>query len=230
MTSSGTYSWSISNGELVLAAYERIQVRAPSLRQEHMVTARRELNLLQSAFSNLQPNLWKVVLYSTDLTEGTATYDVLPRVVMILDAYVSLNQGDSDQTDRTITAVSRSEYASYALKQTQGFPTIFWFDRTISPTVTLYPVPDGNGPYTLNYYACLQMEDANLVNGQTPDAPYRFLDALVAALAHRVSRVYAPQLEMVRKADADDAWRIAATQDTENVAMAIAPGLSRYYR
>ena len=41
-TSSGTYNFSPSNGELVLAAYERILIRAPSLRQEHMQSARRE--------------------------------------------------------------------------------------------------------------------------------------------------------------------------------------------
>ena len=168
MTSSGTFSYSLSNGEAVLAAYERIQIRAPALRQEHMLTARRELNDLFVELSNRQVNLWSVVSpSSTDgtsitLTQGTATYSITPQTVMILDAYVSLNNGTSNQTDTYITPMSRTEYASLGNKQTQGRPTSYWFDRLISPTVTLWPVPDNGGPYTLNFYSCVQLQDANL--------------------------------------------------------------------
>lgn len=42
ITSSGTYDFEISNGEGVLAAYERIKVFAPSLTQKHMATARHD--------------------------------------------------------------------------------------------------------------------------------------------------------------------------------------------
>lgn len=229
MTSSGTYGYSLSVGEGVLAAFERVQVRAPEIRQEHMLTARREVNLLFVELSNRQVNLWKVELISQSLTQGTASYSVPSRVVMVLDAYRSINQGQSDQTDIYITPISRTEYASYTQKQTQAPPTTYWFDRLISPTVTLWPVPDGGGPYTLNYYACSQMQDANLAGGETPDLPYRWLDVLTSGLAHRLARVYAPALEAQRKADYDEAWRIAGTQDTENVPVSIVPRLSSYY-
>lgn len=230
MSSSGTYAFSPSNGEIVLAAYERVQIRAPSIRQEHMLTARREMNFLFSQMSNMSPNLWKVELVSQTLTEGTATYNVDAKVIMILDAYISLNQGDTIQTDRYITPISRTEYASFGTKSTQGFPTSFWFDRLISPTFTLWPVPDSNGPYTMNYYVCTQMQDASLPAGETPDVPYRWYDAVVAGLAHRLARIYAPQMEAIRKADAQEAWQIAAAQDTENVPMSLAPGIGGYYR
>jgi len=231
MTTSGTYDYSLTSGEGVLAAFERIQIRTPSIRQEHMLTAKRELNLLQAQFANAGPNLWKVELISNDLTQGTATYDVPARVVMMLDAYVSLNDGDSDQTDRYMTPMSRTDYASIAEKQTQGFPTSFWYDRlATAPTFTLWPVPDGNGPYTVNYYAYSQMQDVSAYGSQTPDFPYLWLDALVAGLAYRLARVYAPQLEQQRKIDAKEAWDIAAEQGTENVPVLIAPGIGRYYR
>jgi hypothetical protein len=74
------------------------------------------------------------------------------------------------------------------------------------------------------------MFDANFPAGETPDVPYRWLDALVAGLAHRLSRIYAPQMEQVRKADAQEAWQQAAAQDTENVGFMLAPGLAQYYR
>jgi len=236
VTSSGTFSYSLSNGEAVLAAYERIQIRAPALRQEHMLTARRELNDLFVELSNRQVNLWSVVSpSSTDgtsitLTQRTATYSITPQTVMILDAYVSLNNGTSNQTDTYITPMSRTEYASLGNKQTQGRPTSYWFDRLISPTVTLWPVPDNGGPYTLNFYSCVQLQDANLTSGETPNLPYRWLGVLVAGLARRLARVYAPTLEAQRKADYDEAWGYAGTQDTENVPVTFSPALNSYYR
>jgi hypothetical protein len=230
MASSGTYAFSVTNGEAVLAAYERIQIFAPQLRIEHMTTARRELNLLLAMAANKQVNLWKVELLSIDLVQGTSTYTVPGRTVMILDGYVSLNDGETTQTDRYITPISRTEYASYASKATQGPPTSYWFDRLISPTITFWPVPDGNGPYVFNYYACVQMQDANLAGGETPDVPYLWQDWLVAGLAHRLSRTYAPTLEALRKVDAQEAWDIAATQNVENVNLSLAPALGGYYR
>lgn len=230
MTSSGTYNFSPSNGELVIAAFERIQVRTPEIRQEHMQTARREVNFLLAGWSNKTPNLWKVQLQSTTLTQGIATASIPAQTVMILDAYVSQNTGATAQVNRYVTPISRTEYASYSQPQTQGFPSVFWFDRLIAPTVTFYQVPDGNGPYVFNYYACNQVQDANLTSGETPDIPYRFLDAMVADMAHRLSRVYAQPLEAMRKQDAKEAWDIAAAQDTENVKFGLAPQLGTYYR
>lgn len=237
MTSSGTYSYSLSNGEAVLAAFARCTIHPPSIRQEHMLTARREINLLFVELSNRQVDLWKVELISTDLTEGTATYTVPGRVVMILDAYVSLNNGQSNQTDRYVTPFSRTDYASQANKQTQGFPINYWFDRLISPTVTFWPVPDGNGPYTFNYYACSQIQDASLTGGETPDLPYRWLDVLVAGLAKRLARCYPPPqgvdpiaFRAGLDADYNEAWTYAATQDVENTPMRILPQIGGYYR
>ncbi len=230
MTSSGTYLFSPSNGELVLAAFERIQVRAPEIRQEHMQSARRELNFLFSEWSNFSPNLWKVIRTQTTLTQGTAVYSVPSSTIMILDASIVLNFGTAQESRRYITPISRTEYLTFANQQTQAPPTCYWFDRLIDPTVTFWPVPDGNGPYTFDFYSCLQMEDANLASGETPNVPYRWFDAIVAGMAHRLSRIYAPTLEALRKADAKEAWQIAAAQDTEAVNVSVSPMLSGYYR
>lgn len=228
MTSSGTYDYTLSNGEAVIAAFERVQVRVPSLRQEHMASARRELNLLLVEWANRQVNLWKVEQLQVTLVNGTPTYDIPARVVMILDAYLTLNDSTTQQTDRYLTPISRTDYASYAAKFTPGPPTTYWFDRLISPTLTTWPVVDSDD-YIFNYYACSQMQDAALGGGETPDIPYLWLDALVAGLAHRLSRSYAPALEAQRMTDAKAAWEIAATQNTENVPTSFALNLGRYY-
>ena len=195
-----------------------------------MRSAYNEFNFLLSALSNLQPNLWKVIRTQTVLTPGTATYTLPAYTVMVLDASIVLNFGTQNESRRYITPISRTEYLSYANQQSPGQPTVFWFDRTETPTVAFYLVPDSNGPYTFDFFSCLQVQDANLTNGETLDVPYRWLDAVVAGVAHRLSRIYAPQLEPVRKADALEAWTIAATQDTENVPLQLAPALQGYFR
>jgi hypothetical protein len=226
MASSGTYNFSISNGEVVLAAYERIKIFPPMLLQHHMATARRELNLLLAEAANRQVNLWKVELVTTTLVSGTDTYAVDPRTVMILDAWVTTPQSN----DLFITPMSRTEYASINNKSTPGRPTTYWFDRLISPTITLWPVPNQAG-FTLSYYRCVQMQDANLPGGETPDLPYLWLDWFIAGMAHRLARPYATtEIEKMRKADAVEAWTIAATQNTENVPVTLAPMISGYYR
>ena len=230
MTSSGTYNFTLSNGEAVLAAYERVRVRSPSIRTEHMTTARRELNLLLVEAANKQVNLWKVVQDNFTLTAGTATYSIPANTVMILDARVATQFTSTNPTYRYVTPLSRTDFAALSNPLNQGPPTQYWFDRLLSPTITFWPVPDGNGPYTFDYFRCIQMQDANLPSGETPDLPYRWLDWLVAGLAHRFSRIYAPDLETLRKADAKEAWQTAAAQDTENVNLSLAPPLSRYYR
>lgn len=227
MASSGTYNFSISNGEVVLAAFERIKIFPPSLLQHHMVTARRELNFLLSEAANRQVNLWKVdLVHNVPLIIGVDTYAVQSRTVMILDAWITNPQDN----DLFITPMSRTEYASINNKATPGRPTTYWFDRQISPTITIWPVPNQTG-WTLSYYRCTQMEDANLPGGETPDIPYLWTDWLVAGLAHRLARPFAsPEMEKMRKADAVEAWTIAATQNVENVALTLAPGISNYYR
>jgi len=232
LSSSGTYNFSVSNGEVVLAAYERIKIFAPSIRVEHMMTARRELNFLLAEAANKQVNLWKVDKVSVPLINGQAEYAVDPKTVMILDGWITTGvSSPSDANDIYIVPISRTEYASFANKQTPGRPTCYWFDRLISPTVTMWPVPNQNNNYVFNYYRCVQMQDANLAGGETPDLPYLWLDWFVAGMAHRLSRPYSTtEIEKLRKADAVEAWTIAATQNVENTPLTLSPNIGSYYR
>lgn len=226
LVTSKAYDFNPNAGSVVLSAFARIQVRGSEIEQPHMRDGIQELNLLQAKMSNLQPNLWTVDLQAAPLTQGIATYNVPAETVQVLDAYIRF----TNSPDRIIWPVSRTEYASFPNKTQRGTPSVFWFDRLVSPSITLWLVPDGNGPYTLFYYRVRQIQDANYINGQNVEVPYLWMDALVAGLAHRLARIYAPHLEQIRKVDADDAWNIAATQNTENVNLYITPGLGGYYR
>ncbi len=226
---SGTYDFAPSGGEIILNAFQRIQLRPTEVLVTHIQTAVMELNLLLSKLSNQQMNLWTVDLQPLPLTQGIATYSLPAETLMITNAYVRVGTGTS-AIDRLIFPLSQTEYAAIANKAVQGPPTQYWFDRLISPTITLYLTPDGGGPYTIYYYRVRQIQDATAPNAVNVEVPYRWLDAMVAGLAHRLSRIYKPEAEQIRKADADEAWQLAATFDTENVAMNINCGLEGYYR
>ena len=230
MTTSGTYTFNPSLGEITLNAFARCGVRRTAIMQEHMTDARFETNLMLASWANQGVNLWEVVLISVPLVQGQTTYTVPAKVVMILDAVIQQNTGTSSQFDRVIMPISRTEYSQTPNKLQQAPPTVFWFDRLINPTVTLWPVPDQTNYYTLNYYAVTQIQDAELTDAQTVDIPYRWLDALAAGLAARLAAIYAPDRMQMLEAKAQQAYTIAATQDTENVPLYIMPGLSGYFR
>ena len=230
MTTSGTYAFNPALGELTIYAFNLCGLRGTSLLQEHMQSARMASNLLLSRWANQGVNLWKVDLVTVPLVTGQATYDVDPKTVVILDAYVT-NDQTGENIDRIIMPISRTEYASYPNKEQQGFPTVFWFDRLLSPTVTLWPVPNvDNGPSTLSYYRVTQIQDANLQNGLTVDIPYLWMEAFAYGLATRLAQIWAPDKVALLKPFADEAYQIAADQNVETAQQYISPMVSGYFR
>ena len=224
MTTSGTYVFNPPIGRLALLAFSRIGVHGTEVLQQHMENAWLETNLLQASWAADGITWWTVELVSVPLTQGTATYSVAQNIISVLDVYI--NNGSSN---RLITPFSRTDYASLAEPTTQGFPTTFWFNRALSPTLTLWPVPDGNATYTMNYYAYTQTQDATIAGGGNAAIPYFWLDAYIADLAHRLSRIYAPALEAQRKQDMLDAYA-RANKQVEPSDLYITAGLQGYYR
>lgn len=227
MSTSGTTSFNPSLGSLTIYAFQMIGVRPTELLQEHMDTARMAANMLCSRWSADGVNLWRVELVTQPVTQGVSTYDVDPNVVNILDAYMRTTNG-SVTTDRIIMPISRSEWASYPNKQQQGFPTVFWFDRLLSPTLTIWPVPDGNQT-SVNYYALIQIEDAVLQGAKQVDIPYYFQEAFAFGLAARLAAIWAPDRAAAMKAMADESYAIAAAQNIENASFYVSPQIGGYF-
>lgn len=228
MSTSGTYTFNPSLGELTIYAYQLIGVRPTALLQEHMDAARMATNMMFTRWSNEGVNLWQVVLNTTALVQGQSTYTVDASTVVILDAYISTTSGSST-TDRIILPISRTEYASYPNKQQQGFPTVFWFNRLLSPTVTLWPVPDGTQT-SLKYYSVLRIQDANLTGTEETDIPPIWLEAMAYGLAYRLAQIWAPEKAALFKPQADESYQIAADQNIETAQQYISPQLAGYWR
>lgn len=221
---SGTYSFAPTIGSLALNAFSRCGVKRTELTPQHMEDSYMETNLLQSDWVADGITWWTVELLSQPLTQGTATYSIPANVVSVLDIYI--NNGTSN---RLITNFSRTDYASLANPSQQGFPTVAWFDRALSPSLTLWPAPDASATYTMGYYAYTQIQDAVSKQGGQPAVPLWWLDAFTADLAHRLSRHYAPALEAARKVDKQEAYAKACKQ-VEPSALYIQPGLIGYFR
>ena len=229
MTTSGTYTYNPSLGEITLYAYNLIGVRNTAVLQEHMEAARMAANMLLSRWSNQGVNLWAVDLQTVVITPGTATYSVPSDTVMILDAYMRIDDGVTDPIDRLILPVSRSEYASYPNKEQQGFTTTYWFDRLLSPTVTLWPVPDGSAQY-LKYYRVRRLQDSNLQSAEQVEIPYLWMEAFAYGLAQRLATIWSPDKVAILKPMADEAYQIAADQNVETAQQYISPIISGYWR
>lgn len=228
MSTSGTYNFNPGLGETSLYAYQLIGLRPTSLLQEHFEAARMAANMMFTRWSNQGVNLWQVQFTTVTLVQGTSSYAVPSNTVVMLDAFVSTGTG-ADRIDRVILPISRTEYMSYPNKAQEGFPTTFWFDRQLSPTFTLWPVPDGSQT-TMTYASVLRIEDANLSGSQEMDIPAIWLEAFAYGLAFRLAQIWAPEKMAMLKPMADESYEIAAMQNIETASTYISPQISGYFR
>jgi hypothetical protein len=233
MASSGTYTFNPSFGELGLYAFHLCGLRPPQLTQEHMFTLRMAANIMQLDWANEGVNLWEVEL-ATPITfvAGTATYDIPSNTMIMLDVYVTqpAQSGGQLATDRILTPITRTEYASYPNKLEQGTPNVYWYDRLISPTITLWPAPDAQLYTQLNYYRVKQIEDASLPGGLTLDVVQRFIPAYIDGLALELSRTWAPSRMGDLKTSYDAKMARAKGQDVERGSFYVSPMLGSYFR
>ena len=225
---SGTYNFAPGMGEAVLYAYGLCGVRRTALTQQHFEDARIATNMLMMRWSADGVNLWQVDLQVINLVQGQTTYPVPSNTIVMLDMYYTINNGQQE-IDRIMTPISRTEYANYPNKQQQGSPTVAWYDRLLSPSVTLWPAPDGQQA-AFKYYRLRQTQDSNLSGGQQVEIPAYFLEAYVFGLATRLAMIWAPERAPSLKPMADEAWGVATRQGVETANLYISPRLEGYYR
>lgn len=230
-TTSGTYNYAATTAEIVLEAFERCQMPASALTTDHMVSFRRSLNiLLTSEWANKGINLWEVDQVPIYLATGLATYSLPNNTINLLDGFIRINAGQSTQVDTTLYPVSRTDYANMPNKTQQAKPTVFWFDRQESPTVTFWTAPDDNGPYIVYFYRMRRAQDSNVAISELPDVPNRFTEALAAAMAFKMAVKWKPAIAPPLKSLAEEALDWAMKEDRERVTIFAGPDLSRYRR
>lgn len=225
MSTSGTYAFSPNLGDLVINAFAKCGVRRTDLTNQHMSDARMEANLMMSDWAGDGINLWQVQSASFPLTQGTQSYAIPSDRVFILDVYIR-----QDGFDRLIFPISRSDYASFAQKDLQGYPTSFWYDRLIDPNMYIWPVADQNGQYTLTYYYMRQAMDSELSDGTQPEVPWYYLNAFADGLAARLAYIYAPERVAMLQPKYDKSWFRALQVGSENVPINLNVAMRGYFR
>ena len=98
------------------------------------------------------------------------------------------------------------------------------------PCINVWPTPNAPGDqYTFVYYRLRRMQDAgNGVNEQ--DIPFRMLPALIAGLAFQISVKKAPERSMGLKAEYEEQWMMASTEDRDKAPLRLVPRNNFYYR
>lgn len=125
--------------------------------------------------------------------------------------------------------LSRGDWMAIPDKKQQGRPTTFWIDRQIAPVFHIWPQPSANGPYELRYRASRQVQDADLVGGQTLAVPFRMLEAFTADLASALSMKWAQERHAVLKQEGAEQWQLASDEDRERVSTFLVPDLGGYF-
>jgi hypothetical protein len=223
MTISGTTTFNMDLTEVVEEAFERC---GAELRTGYdLRTARRSLNLLFADWANRGINMWTFEQGTQVLAPGVATYDLPADTVDLMEHVIRTGAGSvSTQADLTITRISVSTYATIPNKLTQARPIQIWIERLNTPRFTVWPVPDNTQTYTLVYWRLKRIDDAgNGVN--TMDIPFRFLNAMTAGLAYYLALKIpngAQRLDVL-KAQYDEAWDLASSEDREKAAVRFVP-------
>jgi hypothetical protein len=225
MTTSGTATFNLDLAEIVDECFERCGSEARS--GYDLRTARRSLNLLLTDWANRGVNLWTVEQGQQVLTAGTNTYTLPADTVDLIEHVIRTGAGNvSTQTDLTITRISVSTYSSIPNKLQSARPIQIWINRQAeAPQFTVWPTPDNSQTYTLVYWRLRRIQDAGAGGTYTQDIPFRFLNALVAGLAYYLSMKIPGAMErmQVLKAQYDEAWDLASSEDRDRSAVRFVP-------
>jgi len=215
MATSNSRDFDLDVAEIIEEAYERCGLEMRT--GYDAKTARRSLNLMFADWANM----WTVTQDTKTISSGTATYSFDATYVDLLEVVLRNSSG----TDFTLTQMSRSEYLTIPNKANSGQPSQYFFDRQVTPTITLWATP--NATYTLVYYYVSRIQDADsLVNNA--DAPFRFLPCMVAGLAYYLAMKKAPERVQLLKAVYEEEFQRAAAEDANSTPLKLTPSMTYY--
>lgn len=221
MATSGTAAFNPDIIELIEEAYE---LCGKELRAGYeLKSARRSLNMLMQEWANRGINFWTIEETTASVAASVASLVLASDTVDIIDATWRTGTGTS-QVDKTLTRMSVHEYAHIANKNTTGVPSQYWVNRTLTPTVYLWPIPSTAG--TLVYYKVRKIEDAGSYTN-TVDLPSRFLPAITAGLAYYLA-IKTPEAESritFLKQHYEEQYAMAADEDRERATLRLVPRL-----
>lgn len=224
MTVSNSKNFELDVSDYIEEAFERcgIEVRTGY----DLKTAKRSINLMLADWANRGLNQWTIETVELTLVSGQQDYSLGADTIDVLSPVViRQNDGTSNQSDIEIERVSRGEWLNIPNKEQLGRPIEYFVDRSLTPTVKVWPKPDGSG-YKLVYDRLVRMDDADTYTN-TMEIPFRFYPCFVAGLAYYIAMKRAPDRVQLLKAVYEEEFDRAATEDRDRASLIITPG--RYY-
>ena len=155
------------------------------------------------------------------LTKGVKEVSPGADTVNVLSAVVRQTI-NGQQQDVSISRISRSEYLNVPNKLTEARPTQYYVQRTISPTIFLWPAADKD--YTLVYYRIRRIQDAGAYTNTT-DVNFRFLPCLASGLAYMLSLKFAAERTQGLKAIYEEDFLRAAEEDRDTASVHFVPSV-----
>tara|TARA_R100000963_G_scaffold33293_1_gene25540 strand:+ start:304 stop:999 length:696 start_codon:yes stop_codon:yes gene_type:complete len=228
MATSSSKNFEPDVAEYIEEAFERCGIE---LRTGYdLKSATRSLNIMLAEWANRGLNQWTVIEKTVDMVASTPTYNIdstnSTAPIDVLDVFIRETTG-SETIDIPLSRLSRAEYSHVTNKSTTGKPNQYFVNKLLSPTVTVYPVPDLSSKYTLHMNVLTRMDDADSATN-TMDLPFRFYPCLTAGLAYYMSMKRAPQLTGQLKAIYEEEFDRALSTDEERSSFHISPNLRSY--
>jgi hypothetical protein len=227
MATSGTTAFAPDFTEIAEEAWERA---GREMRSGYdLRTARRSMNLLTIEWQNRGINMWTIDEGTVALVSGTDTYNLPTDTIDLMEHVVRTGSGTT-QADINISRISVSTYATIPNKNATGRPIQVYIDRAVTtPTITVWPVPDGSTTYTFVYWRMRRIEDVG-TGVNTPDVGFRFYPALVSGLAYYIA-MKMPEVPIDRrmelKQDYEQQFQLAAEEDREKAVFRMVPRIGR---
>jgi len=224
MALSGSNDFELDVADYVEEAFERcgLEVRTGY----DLKTATRSLNLMLADWANRGLNRWTMAQTTQSITAGTATYTLGIDTIDILSAVIRTGTG-TNQSDISLSRLSRDGYLSITNKNSTGKPTQFYVDRQINPIIKLWPTPDSVETYTLVFDRLTRMDDADS-SINTLDVPFRFYPCLAAGLAYYIALKKSPERVQILKAVYEEEFERAASEDRDRATLSLTPSRDYY--
>ena len=222
-----TASFDLEIDDIIEEAFERCGLQDRT--GYEIKTARRSLNIIFADWANRGLNLWTIQkqsktvaanttsLTDTDLFGSTAGDSA--QIIDITDMVMQETSGGTT-SDYAVTRIGRDVYLGYTVKTTSGRPTQYYLERTIQPTLYLYPAADT--AYTMVYYALVRMFDAGDYTNNA-QVPFRFIPCMTAGLAYYMAMKYAPDRIQLLKQIYEEEFKRAADTDRETSNFSFTP-------
>ena len=228
MATSSSKDFEPDVAEYIEEAYERCGIE---LRTGYdLKSSSRSLNIMLAEWANRGLNQWTIAEKTVPMVASTTTYNVdstnATAPIDVLDAFIRETVG-SETTDLPMSRLSRAEYSHITTKTSTGKPNQFFINKQLTPTITVWPVPDVSSTYTIHMNVLTRMDDADSATN-TMDMPFRFYPCLTAGLAYYISMKRAPQLTGQLKAIYEEEFDRALSTDEDRTSFNIAPNLSGY--